>query len=239
MQPKVALVDAGGNTLSDLSDLGIDVAVVQSLSQTSDIIVDTCLDSVPSVTSIHLHPSMLNDNRISYSNGHNISIVVNFNQEVAVSKPPGSDESELNVPTLTLKIIDAVGSQAKAYLSEPISIDSKASRLTFIYTVAVNYLQSLVDIFDGVTLVSNDYFIRDAWYRNVSLSIPTSSVSNTPVVVHNQPAHISQITSSVPDGEYGAGHDIDFTVEFSDKVRFSFLRVHVVEFVRLFLFHQS
>ena len=58
-------------------------------------------------------------------------------------------------------------------------------------------------------------------------------------MVHNQPAHISQITSSVPDGEYGAGHDIDFTVEFSDKVRFSFLRVHVVEFVRLFLFHQS
>ena len=220
-QPKLALVDAGGNTLSDISGVDVDVTVVQSLSQTSDIVIDTKLDPVPSVTSIRLHPTIIYDNRTSYSNGHNITIVVDFSQEIIVSKPPDANEQVL--PTLTLNIINSEGSDATAHLSEATKIEWKTTELNFVYTVDVNYLQSCANIFDGVSLRSNGYFIKDGWDRNASLVIPSSSIAKTALVVHNQPAHINELTSVIPTGEYGAGHDIYLSAEFSDMVRQSLL----------------
>ena len=78
IQPKIALVDAGGNTISEASGLVVETVVVESLSQTSQIVIDTRDDQVPSISSIYFHQSILNDNRIMYSSGHNISIVVLF-----------------------------------------------------------------------------------------------------------------------------------------------------------------
>ncbi len=222
VQPKLALVDAGGNTLSDSSNLGIDVTVVQSLSQISDIVIDTTADPTPFITSVDLHQSFIVDTRSSYSNGHNISIIVNFSQEVNVSKPIGFDGIELSLPSLTLNIIDDTGSRAKAYLSDSTAFDTRTLDLTFIYTVAVNSFQSIENIFEGTTLTTNDYILQDAWQRSVPLSIPITSVQSAPIVFQNHSAIISQITSSAPDGEYGPGSEIYFNVEFSDKVSICF-----------------
>lgn len=225
VQPKVALVDAGGNTLTDVSDIDIDVTVVPSLSQTSEIVIDTSLDAGPAITSIELHESMLEDVHNSYSNGHNISIVVNFSQEVFISLPTISGGN--HPPTLTLNIIDPNGSRSKASLSEPFDLDVEASFLVFVYTVAVNSVQSVVNIFDGALLELNDYILRDAWERNVIVTIPPSSVIPVAMDVTGQPVFITEITSPIPDGEYGPGEEIEFIVAFSDKVRFRFVIMNI------------
>ena len=225
VQPKVALVDAGGNTLSHVSDLDISAVVTESLSQTSDIIVDTRLDDVPIVTSVQYHPSILSDGRIAYSYGHIIFIIVHFSQEVFISVPSDSNESNPVVPSLTLNIIDDTGVNAKAYLSEPFNLDAPNSYLSFTYRVAVDSEQTMVDILDNGSLQSNGYLIRDAWGRQALLSLPFSNSTKTltnskVIIVHNQPASITQIAVSLSDGEYGAGQEVDFVVDFTHEVRF-------------------
>ena len=223
VQPKVALVDAGGNILADASNMNMDAIVVESLSQTSDIIIDTRLDPVPVVDSVRFHSSILGDGRNAYSYGHNISIMVHFSQEVFVTAPSEVGESGVLVPTLTLNVIDDTGLHAKAYLSQPFDLDAPMPYLLFTYEVAVDSEQSLVDILDAGSLEANGYIIRDAWFRNTSLSLPSldtaaTLVTSKSISVHDGPASISEIRSTADDGEYGAGHVIDFEVDFTHEV---------------------
>ena len=59
VQPKVALVDAGGNILIDKSDTYVHAYIARSLSQTSDIVIDTSKDSIPSIYSVQFHHSII------------------------------------------------------------------------------------------------------------------------------------------------------------------------------------
>jgi hypothetical protein len=226
VQPKVALVDAGGNTLSHVSNVDVETIVVKSLSQSSDIIIDTQNDDVPKVERIVYSPAIVEDGLSAYSNGYNISIHVIFNQEVFVSPltPQDLDQGLLVRPSLTLNVTDEEGKHGRAYLVEPINTDEPNQYLTFVYEVRVGVAQSTVDVLDGDALKSNDYIITDAWERNVSLSIPLQDQTNNLVsskdfVVHNQPAAIMKVSAMNEDGTYGAGQEIDFVVEFTHEVR--------------------
>jgi len=226
VQPKVALVDAGGNVLSHVSNVDVETIVVKSLSQSSDIIIDTRNDDIPKVERIVYSPAIVADGLSEYSNGFNISIHVIFNQEVYVSplSPQDIDQGLLVRPSLTLNVIDEEGKHGRAYLIEPIETDEPNEYLTFVYEVHVGFAQSAVDVLHGDALESNDYIITDAWERNVSMSIPLHDQTNTlvkskDISVHNQPAAIMKVSSMTENGTYGAGQEIDFVVDFTHEVR--------------------
>jgi hypothetical protein len=229
-QPKVFLVDAGGNVLKNVSSVDIDVVMVQSLSLTSDIVIDTLNCEVPDVERVTFHPSILEDyDRAAYSAGHVIYIDVQFSEEVVVQKNKEyeKNDNESLHPSLILNVMDRGGKYAQAYLSDG-QFDIVTDRLTFAYEVSVDYEQPIVDILNSTSLLPNDYTIRDAWGRDANLSLPHNNPNRTlqsskVVAVNNDPTVIQNIRAIVEDGYYGSGHNIGFVIEFTNEVKSRFV----------------
>lgn len=225
-QPKVFLVDAGGNVVTNISDVDIDVVMVQSLSQTSDIVIDTLDCEVPHVEKIAYHPSILDDHdRTAYSEGHMIFMDVHFSEEISVQKREEYEKrsGESLLPSLVLNVVDQKGRYAEAYLFEG-QFDIITDRLTFAYEVSVGYEQPKVDILNTTSLLPNDYTIRDAWGRDANLSLPHYDSNKTlqsskTILVNDDPTKVQSIKAIVDDGHYGSGHIIGFAVEFTHEVK--------------------
>jgi hypothetical protein len=221
-QPVLRVVDAGGNTVESDSCGTMDAMLTESLSQSSDIIIDTFNDDIPVVDSLQYEESHMTDGFTEYSAGHTITIIVSFTQEVSVIPlRPGNNNSTWVFPSLELNAVDEDGMRSKAYL---VTTNMKPSRnLPFQYTVSKGPTSSAINIFSRSSFDLNDYLIVDAWQRNVNTYLPPlnstrSLLASKDVTVHSIAASIIDIKTNVESGEYGSGHLIDFAVKFNQKV---------------------
>ena len=230
-QPVLKLVDAGGNIVEDDSCGTLDAVLVRSLSQTSDISIDTSHDDVPTIESVQYHQSHLVDEQTEYSAGHNMSIIVTFTQEVSIITRKGIDAPSKLLPTLELNVLDENGMRSKAYL---VNNNTKPSRnLEFCYTISRGPTTHEVNTFSRSSFETNDYLVVDAWKRNATIYLPSlnstrSLLASKNVTVHSEPAIITDISTSVASGEYAAGRIIDFVVKFNRKVSDS-MYIKIVE----------
>jgi hypothetical protein len=223
VQPKIAIIDAGGNVIDDDFNATVDALVVESLSQTSDIRVDTRNDPVPVIETISFHESILNDNETLYCSGHNITIVVTFTDEVFLRINLNKNLDDLNPPALPLNVFNSRGETSKAILSDSMMLNVPTYQLLFTYVVDVNEDISLVDIQEDSSLLPNNYIIQDAWGRNASLILPDPSSNKTlshskQIGLYNQSALIKDIKILSNGEDHGSGNFIDFEVAFTHKV---------------------
>ena len=224
-QPKITMVDSGGNIIQSDSITEIRAYTVTSLAQNSDIIVDTSTDPIPRIISVQFHESIINGSKMVFSPGDRIPVSVQFSSDVSVTLQSSSNYSNPVPPMLTLNVNDGSPfSFAKAVFLGSEGHTSKV--LTFEYTVYDVHNQFPVNYLNITALHSNDYIITDGWNRTVLLSLPGenevhSLKSSRKIAIQNHPAIITNVLTSTISGEYGAGHQINFEVDFSLPVSLS------------------
>ena len=229
VQPQLALVDAGGNIIKEDSSTIVNAFIVPSLAQNSNIIIDTSQDPVPRIVSVIFSADTIEDAETMYSPGELIRIVVIFSQNVYVSLSPEFNGSIPTVPTLELNIIDntIILSYVKAHLIER-SMGQLSRRLEFEFTVRKGHNQFPINYRNITSLRTNDFMFTDGHNRTVLATLPGINigedlVDSKEIGVSSDPAAIRNISSFIPPGEYGAGHEIGFEVEFSRTVRKIFI----------------
>ena len=238
-QPIVGLLDAGGNIVENELGGTMNAVLVTSLSQNSDIIIDTSNDNVPTIDSVQFHQSHIKEQQVAYSSGHNISIIVTFTQEVTVKILEDVNFTSPLLPSLELNVLDENGLRSKAYLV--INNIQPSRRLCFRYTVSKGPTMDEVNIFSRNSFETNDYLVMDAWQRSVAVHLPSLNstknlLASKNITVHSKAATITNISTSIDSGEYGAGHIIDFKVKFNHTVSFNTqLMSHTVNYL-LYMF---
>lgn len=221
IQPKIAIVDAGGNVVvEDLSTL-VTAEMTPSISHSSYIIVDTTNDPSPSIESVSFSANIISDDRILYGPGDIIEILVKFTQEVALY--PQSDSSN-TLPRLVLNVMndESVYAELSAIPQEGLLSDT----LLFHYVVSLGDYQTELDYASSVALQTSDYSIEDAFGRSAVLTLPdigsgaSLSASKTIAVSDSSPSIISIDAEIIPEGvnEIGAGHVVDFLLSFDREV---------------------
>lgn len=222
-QPVLALMDSGGNIVEHENCGPMKAILTESLSQTSEIAVDTTNDDIPGIKSLHFLPDSDTNSDNLYSVGHNISIIVTFSQEVEVilsSNYTTSTSKQMKPPSLELNVIREDNTRSEAILVWN-AIPSR--QLHFQYTVSENSRQNEVNIISRNALNTNDYIIVDAWNRSCDIILPfpnstTNLLPSQNISVHSDSAKIINITTDVASGEYAAGHIIKFHVDFNHEV---------------------
>lgn len=223
-QPKVELVDAGGNIVKNDSETLVSATLVPSLSQTSNIVIDTSQDPLPKLVSLKFHKEILEDGFDSYSTGHIIPITLTFTQEVFVHQTKKNSGDSRKLPTLDLDIGAPSSSSPdkdKAYLSN-FTLGNPSKELYFSFTVPNECDHFPLKLAVNASLKYNDYWIADGWDRVLPMEIPTvlhSELHNSKAFeVNSSPAVISEIVSTTESGKYGAGQMLEFHVNFTRKV---------------------
>ena len=230
-QPKIELVDAGGNIVTNDSETEVYVTLVQSLSQSSNIVIDTSNDPLPEMVSVKFHESVLVDGFESYSSGHVLVIVITFTQEVFVHRNHTLEEvggATPLVPTLemdlgpnnTFLLSLSPGNQA---LLSNFTVEVPSKELYFTFTVPENCKMAFpLKLAANASIQYNDYWISDGWNRMLPVEIRqellTGLESSKALEVKSDPAVISQIVGKTGSGVFGAGHVIEFNVHFTRKV---------------------
>ena len=215
VQPKVALVDAGGNVVVSDSTSIVTAHLTPSLLFDSNVIVDTANDAVPSIVLVEFAHSIQDDGRALYGPGDIIHIDVLFDQGVAIF--PKFDNGAL--PRLTL---NAVGAYAELIDNSPHG--TLSNKLHFEYSVQEGHLQHQLDYMSSVTSFQpNDYSIEDAFGRNANTLLPAvdhgASLSSSKILgISDVWPTIQSIGVDAESGEYGAGQVINFSVSFDREV---------------------
>jgi hypothetical protein len=215
IQPKVALVDAGGNVVSYDSSSMVTAHLTPSLTYDSKVIINTVNDATPSIVVAEFAKSVTNDGRALYGPGDVIHIDVIFDQEVTTF----STMEDGNRPRLMLNV---VGAYAELIVDE--SQHGLLSRkLSFSYLVQEGHSQLELDYLSRKSLLQNDFSIEDAFGRSVSLILPAlgsgSSLSASKTIgISDMSPTIESIGVDMPSGEYGVGQVINFSVSFDREV---------------------
>ncbi|NVM46829.1 MAG: hypothetical protein HWN79_18130, partial [Candidatus Lokiarchaeota archaeon] len=169
-----------------------------SLGYNKDIIIET---TPPEVTNIS---SSKPDG--TYGTGEIINIMVTFSESVYVT----------GIPQLTLETgsIDAVIN----YIS-----GSGTDTFTFSYTIASGHTSSDLGYESMNALSLNGGTIRDLAGNDANVTLPTpgslgSLSDNKDIILKTISPTITDVSSTKPDGTYGAGEIINITINFSESV---------------------
>ncbi len=215
IQPKVAIVDAGGNVVSSDSSSIITAHLTPSLATESKVIINTANDATPTVILAEFAQSIKEDGRTLYGPGDIIHIDLKFDQEVAIF--PSADNG--TPPRLML---NAAGAYAELVDEHPEGLLS--SKLSFDYLVQEGHTQLELDYLASETsFVPNDCTIEDAFGRNANLVLPSlglglSLSASKKIEISDKRPTIESIDVDVSSGEYGAGQLINFSVSFDRDV---------------------
>jgi len=224
-QPKLRLIDRGGNILIHDSFTKVNAFLVPSLAHSSSLIIETREDPIPFIKTIKFK-----DNIHSYADsnefveGDKITIEVVFSQEVSVLC---EDEEEKFMPFLQLNLLDGKKSsfheKAVLHLSQ-----THTKSLLLSFSVRIEHAIERLDFTSDDAFNENGCRIIDYFMRNVSLVLPSTSSGrslafSSNVTIDNTKAVIESISTSPIAGEYGVGEDIDFFVTFTRKVYLSYL----------------
>jgi hypothetical protein len=218
-QPKLALVDAGGNIVVGDSSSMVTAHVTPSMAHNSMVIIDTSNDAIPIVTEVRFAPSIKDDERAIYGPGDVIQIHVIFSQEVTIFQI----NADGALPTLILNINSADPGAVHGELVLPRQEELFSRILTFRYEVKAGHSQSEVKYVSGDSLHGNGYSIEDAFGRNANLNLPATgsnaslSASKKIGVSDLQPT-IESVVADLPAGEYGSGDEANFILTFDREV---------------------
>jgi hypothetical protein len=195
-------------------DLNVGVTDVRSLPWHREVVVDTSAPTIVDVT------SPLEDGK--YGAGQMIFIELHFSKGVVVSS---------GVPTLKLGVTrEGGGERVATYVS-----GSSTAVLTFRYDVEVgdftphlNYAGTLAmydEILDASRRGETVTILRDSSNPTtpVNVQLPTTTTGHT--LSHNSILHVDTsaprvvgVSTEMPDGEYGLGSTLSFSIEFTQPV---------------------
>ena len=228
IQPRLHLVDSGGNIIKDDSSTKINAFIVPSLAQTSQIVIDTTKDPIPIIQSIRFTNEVLEYARYhKFVEGDTISLEILFSQQPIVSCTDMQNET---LPFIYLNVVkNSIYARAIMNTSKYIR-PSQSQSLSFDYIISKDDEQIEVTYASTDSLVTNNCKIMDALGREISLQLPDTSTllassSMDPVRIDNDVAFVEKIRLETPSGEYGVGHYIDFALTFSRKVLYLILHI--------------
>uniref|UniRef100_A0A7S4JS32 Calx-beta domain-containing protein n=1 Tax=Odontella aurita TaxID=265563 RepID=A0A7S4JS32_9STRA len=227
VQPKIGLVDAGGNVVKEDSASVVRAFLTPSLAVSTQIVIDTSNGSIPHILSLKYDANTVAEARKVYGSGDIITIELTFSQEVTVL--PSSHTVPLTThdlvrPTLELNAIDdsSIPSYAFASLS-PASVNIRSRKLIFEYVVLAHHYQPRLNYLSTTSLIANDFSILDGLGRNVNLTLPLAE-SNSSLLgpkelsINNNASFVLGVTSDHGSGDYGAGESLMFHLNFSREV---------------------
>jgi len=194
------ITDSAGNnahiTLPQLAAAG----GTNSLAANKSIVVDT---NQPTVTSV----SATNANG-TYGLGQVITVQVVFSENMQVTTGTGT-------PSLLLETgaVDANVNYSSVL----------GNTLTFSYTIASGHSNALLDYFATNALALNNGAIQDLAGNNGILTLPSPGTAgslsvNKNITVDGIVPNVLSVSSTLPNGAYGAGSVIPITVTFSNSV---------------------
>ena len=169
-----------------------------SLGANKTLVIDGVAPTVTGITSSTADGT--------YGPGAVVSVQVTLSEPVAVTAPPQL--------TLETGVTDAVVNYASG---------SGTSALTFTYTVLTGHTSPDFDYAATSALALNGGTIRDAAGNDATLTLPApgtagSLSANKALVIDTTAPAVTDVTSSTPNGTYGAGATIVVQVVFSEVV---------------------
>mmetsp|Transcript_28601 Transcript_28601/g.60128 ORF Transcript_28601/g.60128 Transcript_28601/m.60128 type:complete len:196 (+) Transcript_28601:967-1554(+) len=192
-----------------------------SLSLTSRVVINTSNDPVPFVIGVEFDESITSDMRNSYGPGDIIGMNFIFSQEVTFTFP----NNQSLRPRILLNVINSGNADPVfAELATDLKMGNFIDVLIFEYFVDVGHNILELDYISSASLIPNDYSIEDAFGRPAILTLPAvemefSLAASKSVTISDSNPVVLGVTTTLPNGEYGAGHEVDFIVSFDREVR--------------------
>ncbi|KAL7554992.1 hypothetical protein ACHAWF_018570 [Thalassiosira exigua] len=219
VQPKVALLDAGGNVVLGDSTSAVTAHVTPSLAHGSRVIIDTSNDPVPTVAEVAFAPDIREDERLTYGPGDVVRFDVVFSQEVALYETVDGGTP----PRMTLNLIDGGGPEAVYAELVPTQQGSLSRRVTFEYRVEVGHSHTELDYASSDSFRANDFSVEDAFGRSADLTLPATGLGSSlsasrAIGISDARPVVESVSGDLPTGEYGAGHEATFVVSFDREV---------------------
>lgn len=213
-QPKLALLDMGGNIVVGDSKSIVSAHVTPSLARNSRVVVSTIRDQIPSIVQVAFAPSIKDDERESFGPGDVIFFDVIFSQEITLLQ---TNDGGI-MPQVALNIIgpEIVYSELVAQYQ-----DRHFTRtLSFRYDVQNGHSQIELDY---LAMRCNSFTVVDAFGRKADLLLPVSGsgaslTASKSISIFDNPPIIERIVVDLPAGEYGAGEEISIIVHFDRHV---------------------
>ena len=200
IQPVLRLLDFGGNRLIKDYDSIVTSTVMESLSTSVSITVDTKNSPSVKITSVKLNVT----NGI-YGVGQLISFDVNFESYVSCL---GSSVY------LSLNIISSDNYYSNASLYGTTSL---TNTLSFLYRVQPGDIQQGSSLmFSGIQL--NNSKIYDGNEKDANLTLPLFITGSSNVTIDTSPPYVTALYSDLSNGSYGVGQDIKFFIKYSHPV---------------------
>ena len=223
VQPKIAIVDAGGNVIINDSTTEVVAFITPSLAYNSEIIIDTKDDALPCIVSVTYSREILEENKTMYSAGDIIPIEVIFDQEVLVSLQVGREKHNASYPSLLLNVTQDSNNSLSVATLRNIDIDVRTRSLGFDYIVAAGHNQYPLNYLNNASLSQNDYIVLDGWGRDVPLHLPhllhgNHLASTKKISVNSQRAKVLNITLISELKTFGAGDEVLLQATFSREV---------------------
>lgn len=222
-QPSIAFVDRGMNIVSSHPAVAVQASIVPSLSYGSNLVIDTSDGFIPSIESVTFPEQFVNLSGYKAGPGDVIPILVSFTDEVIGVVDPLSPGMMMS---LTLNVHSEQPQTLTEAVVSPISINVRTKQLVFEYKVEIGHSVNGLNYLSTDSLQRNDMKVVDAWGRSTKLGLPdptnlNSLLSSSNIIVSDAQPTASFVSTSVVSGEYGAGHHIDLTIEFSRNVSFT------------------
>ncbi len=200
-----AALALNGGTIKDAASNNADLTLpapggLGSLADNNNIVIDS---SVPSVIDV----SATTGNG-SYGAGSTIQVTITFSQAEVVT----------GTPQLTMSTSSSPNGVANY------SAGSGTATLTFTYTVAAGQSSADLDYLSETALALNGGTIKKSGSgTNANLTLPEAGTMgslgyNKAIIVDTSDPTITNVTSTTPDGTYGAGSAVNVTVNFSEQV---------------------
>ena len=230
-QPRIGLVDAGGNIVStDSTTTSVQAYVTPSLAVSSQIVIDTTQDPVPMVLSVDYIEAIRSASRVVYGSGDVLSIEIVFTHDVVVELSTSTADDSAAVaplsPSLELNVVDietySTTSYAQAILNND-NIGIRINTLLFDFEVQPHHSEASVNYRSPTTsLKTNDFTVNDAFGRAVDIQLPLLNlVASRDIALDSSPAFIQGVSLdyvSAGSYEFGAGQLMQFYVSFSREV---------------------
>ncbi|GMI03622.1 hypothetical protein TrRE_jg8633 [Triparma retinervis] len=217
-QPHIELQDYGGNVITTDSVTSISCVVVPSLASTNDLVVTTTTSPPVNVTNVKYAAATLEKLNVeSLGPGDNILVDIEFSHEVTATYTS-------TAPYLELTHDDAANTRkARAVITNP---NTRTKTLTFQYTIGSDLGTLDVGFFGVDALKLGDGAIKDNLLRPVNDTFrindgTLTALRNDPGTLNVSPdaPKVQKIESSIPRGEYGAGHKITLDLNFTRSVQ--------------------
>ena len=216
IQPRIDLVDDGGNVITTDSTTVVTCTVVPSLAVGELIVIKTTGSPPVNITDVAYSATTLAKmSKESLGPGDVIEVNVKFSHEVTATFSSSKPYIELT------HVSAASTSRAKAEVTNP---NVRTRQLSFSYAIGNDLSSSDVGYYGVDALNVGDGSILDNLNRAVNDTLRPGTVAYSlrhdpgTLNVDNTRPKVVGIETSLPAGEYGAGHKISLDLNFSRSV---------------------